>query len=490
MNQKILEKYYRIVVISSILILFTIIIILKFLQLTQVCRNAVKGEVIRVHIEGYKRPRVKFSSVSISQDVILLMFKDNHAQTLEKEGFYRGTAEGRVSKIEKIGLLNNQKVQDVPESLTKSRGDSQYNSIWGYEIISYMSRLIDAPYCKITLNNSHFIQIFDSPSSGSHLIEEIGIKLGYINPFFLKRARRYLHEPHASFSVGILLGKSPSFSSKMKQQLIDTGTIHVVAASGYNITIVSSYIFLLSKQLVRKKMAILVSILGIFIYVVVAGCTPSVIRSGLMGALLLLSRLSGKVYYARYSFFVSILVMLLCAPLLLFDISFLLSVSATFGLLFISPRLEVSIPKVFEKPTNILEFGLNHLRESFLTTVAASIPTTPFLLLIFKKISTVGIFANTLLLWLIPILMFFSVFFLLTTLIHPIVAFICLVPVWTIAQSFLIGVDLFSKIPYSSIEWETFSLFHFSICWLCIAVFLALTNKKNLDGQLLTSLPV
>ena len=42
--------------------------------------------------------------------------------------------------------------------------------------------------------------------------------------------------------AGLILGEKASFSQEQRQEFIDTGTIHIVALSGYNITIVAEWI--------------------------------------------------------------------------------------------------------------------------------------------------------------------------------------------------------------------------------------------------------
>jgi competence protein ComEC len=40
---------------------------------------------------------------------------------------------------------------------------------------------------------------------------------------------------------GLILGEKASFSQELRQKFIDTGTIHIIALSGYNITIVAEW---------------------------------------------------------------------------------------------------------------------------------------------------------------------------------------------------------------------------------------------------------
>ena len=48
---------------------------------------------------------------------------------------------------------------------------------------------------------------------------------------------------------GLILGERASFSDELREKFINTGTIHIVALSGYNITIVAEWIMKLFKFL-------------------------------------------------------------------------------------------------------------------------------------------------------------------------------------------------------------------------------------------------
>ena len=77
----------------------------------------------------------------------------------------------------------------------------------------------------------------------------------------------------------------------------------------------------------------------IAVYALIAGCVPPVIRSALMGGLTFTALALGREHSARRILLLTGLFMLLCWPLLLFQISFQLSFLATAGLIFLAPPL-------------------------------------------------------------------------------------------------------------------------------------------------------
>ncbi|MCG2686137.1 ComEC/Rec2 family competence protein, partial [Candidatus Parcubacteria bacterium] len=105
---------------------------------------------------------------------------------------------------------------------------------------------------------------------------------------FIKRLYRFrnfldrpiiqsLPEPQASLLSGILLGIKRGTTSGFSQKLRDTGTIHVVVVSGYNITVLGGVLVSLTRFLGRRN-SLLWSLAGIFLFALMVGAEPPVIR--------------------------------------------------------------------------------------------------------------------------------------------------------------------------------------------------------------------
>ena len=55
--------------------------------------------------------------------------------------------------------------------------------------------------------------------------------------------------PENIFMGGLILGEKSQFDQALRQSFVDTGTIHIVALSGYNVTIVAEWFMKLFKFL-------------------------------------------------------------------------------------------------------------------------------------------------------------------------------------------------------------------------------------------------
>jgi competence protein ComEC len=194
----------------------------------------------------------------------------------------------------------------------------------------------------------------------------------------------------AALLLGIVFGIKVDFSKTFLQNLKAVGVMHVIAASGMNVTMVAGFFFYLFSVALRRQWAIVLSLSGIIFYDFLAGFQASIIRASLMAAIAFSAQILGKQRDGLYALFLTALVMLFWQPSFLTDVGFQLSFAATLGILVI-PRLL----KRFE----------NGFSADLITTFSAQIATLPILISSFGIYSPWSIVVNALVLWTIPILM-------------------------------------------------------------------------------------
>lgn len=208
-----------------------------------------------------------------------------------------------------------------------------------------------------------------------------------------------LPEPASSLALGLLLGTKNSMPEDLKDAFYKTGLAHIVAISGYNITIIIIFVGSLLGFLGRRS-RILVTVLVIFVFAVLVGASASVIRAAIMGSIGLAALYFGRSSNVLILVLTSALLMTLWNPYVpLYDVGFQLSFAAVLGIIYISPFLM----KFFEKVPSVFA-----LRESFALTLSAQIATFPLTFFYFKQISFVAPFVNFIVVPLIPFAMLFS----------------------------------------------------------------------------------
>ncbi len=222
----------------------------------------------------------------------------------------------------------------------------------------------------------------------------------------VKLMASYLPEPEASLASGILLGVKLGMPDDFYQALVKTGTLHIVAASGFNVTVVLKVVMGLLVGWLGRSWGLLVGFWAVIGYVILAGGSAAVVRAGIMGVLSYGAYYLGRPAEAKRLLWVTAVGMVLVQPLMLVDVGFQLSVAATAGILYLEPMIEKKLNKWLRvKKGSLLE---KYLAETLYTTLAASIFTVPVILWWFGRVSWISPVVNMLVLGVVPAIMFLS----------------------------------------------------------------------------------
>lgn len=143
-----------------------------------------------------------------------------------------------------------------------------------------------------------------------------------------------LPEPQASLAQGILLGLRRTIPQELVDAFAITGTTHILAISGQNLTLVAALLLSAGTWLWGRRRAAYfwAALGGIWLYALLAGAAPPVIRAAVMGSLALLAGLAGRQFSAPIALGVAAAVMTGLEPQLLWDVGFQLSFLAMAGL--------------------------------------------------------------------------------------------------------------------------------------------------------------
>ena len=266
---------------------------------------------------------------------------------------------------------------------------------------------------------------------------------------FVEKINNNIQSPENLFMGGLILGEKSQFDKELKQNFITTGTIHIVALSGYNVTIVAEWIMKLFKFL-PMNFGIGIGIFAIILFVIMTGANSTAIRAGIMAVLALIARATGRNYDVARALILAGIIMILINPFVLaFDVSFQLSFIATIAVIFVAPRME----KYFMWVTKRFE-----LRDIITVTCSAYIFVMPFILYKMGILSIVALPANALILPFIPFTMLLG----FMTGFAGLIWYIFAVPVGFISYLFLhyelFVINLFAKLPLASIAIPNFPL--------------------------------
>ena len=137
-------------------------------------------------------------------------------------------------------------------------------------------------------------------------------------------------------AAAILLGYDDSLPVEVRQNYVAAGSMHILCVSGMHVGIIYLLASLLLSFLNRKKwqktFKQLLLLVLIWFYAMIAGLSPSIMRSALMISFVIFGELLHRKGFAINSIAASALVLLCISPNNLFEIGFLLSYVAVVGI--------------------------------------------------------------------------------------------------------------------------------------------------------------
>lgn len=225
------------------------------------------------------------------------------------------------------------------------------------------------------------------------------------------RVAELMPQTEATLLLGLLTGEQSGLPTRVAQAFRNTGTAHVLAVSGYNVTqIVNLALALFVVAAFPHRRALLAAGVAVLGFAWFVGAGPSVVRAALMGALTLLARRLGRRYDAPIGLVAAAALMLLANPFILrYDLGFRLSFAAVLGLMLLARPLAARLKRL-RSP---------FLIDSLSTTLAATLFTLPISLAEFGVLAYVGPLANLLVAPIIGPLMLIGPAVLLTSVIVP-----------------------------------------------------------------------
>lgn len=288
-----------------------------------------------------------------------------------------------------------------------------------------------------------------------------------IKTSFEKGVEAALPQPTAAFVNGILIGARTTLPKDVQDSLNRLGLSHIVAVSGYNLTILIAFA---SRFLKRNwKWAALVSSLWLILgFVLITGGAASVVRAGIMATIFLVARYYGEDIDVLVCLALAAGLTTLIQPAyLLTDVGWQLSFLALTGIVLLAPKFEKLLPK---KPKFIFEIVA--------VSLAAQLTTMPLIVYKFGLFSIVAPLTNTLVLPLIPLLMLAGFLVGLVGMINPLLAYILAKPLAYMLSQLLGLLHYLSALKWASLQLRGITLGQVLSCYVIIAI-LALIRRKS-----------
>ncbi len=186
---------------------------------------------------------------------------------------------------------------------------------------------------------------------------------------------------------GITDGFDEQLSKFAQQNMRKAGLAHLTAVSGMNCVIVIALVkYMVAGLLVGRRMQVLIIMGAVVSYLMLVGPQPSILRASFMALLVTLSGFFGRNPGRLTPIALAVFVLLVFEPQLAFDLGFLLSVLATFGLLVLAPALAEKLENRMPKP----------LAGALAVALSAQVATLPVIIYLQAEINLGSVLANML----------------------------------------------------------------------------------------------
>ena len=216
---------------------------------------------------------------------------------------------------------------------------------------------------------------------------------------FVAGVQTALPEPLASFGMGLLIGQRNTLPSDVTEALKMVGLTHIIAVSGYNMTIMLDF----GKKLFAKwskRSGLFAAFVLMAGFIAITGFSASIVRAAVVSTLSLAAWSVGRRPRPLVIIMLAAALTTAYNPVYLWsDIGWYLSFLAFFGILLLAPQIQ---RRLWPHRTPSALAGL------VTETLSAELMTIPLIMFVFGQVSFVGLLANVLVASVIPLAMFLT----------------------------------------------------------------------------------
>ncbi|MBN1303382.1 MAG: ComEC/Rec2 family competence protein [Anaerolineales bacterium] len=277
-------------------------------------------------------------------------------------------------------------------------------------------------------------------------------------------------DPEASLLAGILLGVDTGLPPDLQAAFKNTGTAHIIAISGFNITIIAGIFVALFGRLLGQRRGAIFAVIGICLYTFLVGADAAVVRSAIMGGMSLFARQFGRRQDGLNTLGFIAAAMALVNPYVLWDVGFQLSFFATLGLVLYADPFTQAFVRFARRwiSVELTQKVAAPVSEFVLLTLAAQLTTLPIMAYHFKSISLVSLIANPFILPAQPAVMIFSGIAVLLSLIYQPLGMLAAWFAWPFSVYTIRVVELFDLLPHGTLALGKMSLLFVLLFYLIL----------------------
>jgi competence protein ComEC len=267
----------------------------------------------------------------------------------------------------------------------------------------------------------------------------------------LREIQKYIKgEKEAGVAEALLIGSRDDLDKDLVQAYSNTGVVHIIAISGLHLGMIYIFLVFLLKPFSRTRagrwVKLLVILTVLWLFTLLAGAVPSILRSAVMFSFILLGETLNRKSSIYNTLAASAFTMLCINPYYLWDVGFQLSYAAVVSIV------------AFSKPVYNWLFVKNKLLDFFwkLTsvTIVAQILTTPIIFYSFHQFPVFFLLTNCIVVPLSSVILFAELALLLSSFLPFVAKFVGIATAWMLSfmNGFIERVNLLPFAVYDGIQ--------------------------------------
>lgn len=287
-----------------------------------------------------------------------------------------------------------------------------------------------------------------------------------------------LNQKNSSLMKSIVLGEYSYLEEENIERYRELGLAHILAVSGVHIGIIAGFlIYLFSHLGIKRKTNVVITLSIIWFYGFLIGFPPSLLRANIMFSILFYAQILAEPYDSINSLFISMFVLLLINPMWIFNLGFQLSFSATFSIIYITPKI-----KAILYPYN------NKIIYSLAALLSVQIGLLPIQAYYFNNISLLSIISNLIIAPILSLSLVLGGIMVGLSYLFPI-ANIVVGGILNFILSFQFNcIDIIYSIPFRLIKIHSPSIVEMILYYILILTIFKVINLKKLKSDAIKSI--
>ena len=281
----------------------------------------------------------------------------------------------------------------------------------------------------------------------------------------IQNTKKVLDKETSSILLGLILGYKTDIDGNTQENFRNASMAHLLAVSGMHITYVILGINIILRKALGKRKTYIFSIFVLIFYMFITNFSPSVTRAGIMGIMLLFS----KIIYRKNDIFtsmsISLFSILIYNPFLILNIGLQLSYIGVVGIIVFNKEIikylkNIKIKNKFYKykikPR--IQKSLDTIKEIISISISVQLAIMPILLSNLNTVNPYFLISNLILSIVVGPIVMAGFLFIILALINVNIASL-FSKIITLGIKILICISNLGKMPFSKIYVPTPSLF-------------------------------